>query len=175
MLNGYHRGFNPTQTMLTEYIAKEKPDLVLISADWSAQDVEPLRETVAFLNKLGQRVAVRGQGPEYELPLPRLLAFSGDNDAHAVVENALLPQSKSTDASFAQSLRGSGTDYVSVYQIMCSTACATIDDAGTPLQFDTGHFTDAGSVWLAARLRETNAIRLGNDAACERAGQHRQV
>jgi hypothetical protein len=42
---------------------------------------------------------------------------------------------------------------------MCPAGqCATTTDAGVPIYFDTGHFTAAGSMWVARRWKKTGAF-----------------
>ena len=147
------------QSTLRRFIPSAKPDDVIISADWNTADIPALLKTIRYLRILHERVFVAGQVPEYELDLPRVLAMTVHTHGRLHVSDARLPESKDTDNAFIARLRGSGATYVSIYRLRCPRdECATTDAAGTPLQFDSSHFTDAGSRWLGERLKATAAM-----------------
>jgi hypothetical protein len=147
----------PCRAMLGDNVvrglSKLQPDRILLSAEWVPDDLQPLLRTIRQLQAAHLSVYVFGPSGEYASSLPRLLAT---NAAHmrmtAAGGEGTLP---GNDQMFATSIRASGATYISLYRTMCpSGRCATTTGRGIPLYFDTGHFTEAGSIWLAEKLKK---------------------
>ena len=144
-------------------IPATRPDAVLISANWGAADLPPLVARLKALRAHGQEVYVFGPVPKYQEALPWLLAASAARHDAALLQRGLAGGQAALDQAFQTAVAATGAHYISIYQTMCPPGdhaeCATVDAAGTPLQFDYGHLTSAGSVWLAERLRQSGVIR----------------
>lgn len=138
-------------------LAKLQPDRILLSAEWVPADLQPLLRTIQQLRAAHQSVYVFGPSGEYTSSLPRLLAT---NVAHMRVIAAGGEGTLSdNDRMFATAIRASGATYISVYRTMCpSGRCATTTDRGIPLYFDTGHFTEAGSMWVAEKWKRDGIL-----------------
>lgn len=156
------RGLSPCRDVLQLALRRDtvalKPAAVLLSSDWNAGDLPSVLATTSELQRRGQRVIVFGQVPNYQIGLPRLLAMSiAEHDATRA-ERARTADSEAVDRRFARAFAGSGIEYISLYALMCGERrCATATAAGVPLQFDTSHFTAAGSAWIAGRLKASGA------------------
>jgi peptidoglycan/LPS O-acetylase OafA/YrhL len=145
------------QTMLGTVSKSPRLDAVLISADWSKQDLQPLLTTIASLHSVGRRVYVFGQVPEYQFDLPRLLAMSAISNDPLRVDSARVSDTAEVDRIFTIGLARSDARYVSLYRLMCGpNHCVTTVAGNVPIQFDTGHLTAAGSVWVAERMKLEN-------------------
>jgi peptidoglycan/LPS O-acetylase OafA/YrhL len=142
---------------LLRSLAKLQPDRILLSAEWTPSDLQPLLRTIQQLRTLHQSVYVFGPSQEYTSSLPRLLAM---NVAHAPVIAAGGEGTPSgNDQIFDTAIRASGATYISVYRTMCpSGRCATTTDRGIPIYFDTGHFTEAGSMWVAQKWKREGVL-----------------
>jgi hypothetical protein len=56
--------------------------------------------------------------------------------------------------------RARGIDYVSFYDSLCTeTSCTVLDAHGAPILYDYGHLTKEGSLLVAERLRDNEALR----------------
>ncbi|MDF2115373.1 acyltransferase family protein [Roseiarcaceae bacterium H3SJ34-1] len=132
------------------FLPAGKVDVLIISANWDAGDVEPLRETLVALRASGVRVLVSGPTVGYDLPLPQLMAIGLERgipdfaDRHVVTDRADL------DARMEKMTREAGTEYVSIYRYLCGSGeCAKTARDGIPIAFDSSHFTAEGSAYVA--------------------------
>jgi hypothetical protein len=147
------------QAMLTDFIPTKHLSAVILSADWQPEDLQPLLRTITYLRRNRVRILVFGDVPEYQIAVPRLLAMSVHAHNTLLLRRALLPAPESTDNEFLAALHGTGAEYVSLYRVMCADqSCAALDPDGIPLQFDTDHFTDAGSEWVISRLKNSSGL-----------------
>ncbi|MRD46801.1 acyltransferase family protein [Caenimonas koreensis DSM 17982] len=135
-------------------------DAVVLSARWAADDIEPLRKTVAALLPHTRAVIVVGPIAQYRMPLPRVLALAESRNDASLVARARLDGREQLDRAIASALGASGAVYLSAYRALCATAsgeCITTATANrVPVQFDDAHLTAEGSVLLASRLRDAN-------------------
>jgi peptidoglycan/LPS O-acetylase OafA/YrhL len=159
-------------TVFDSFLPGHPPDGVILSALWEPADAQPLAATVASLRAAGARVYVLGPSVGYDQALPVLLVksiFRGDL-RYPGRHLALTPsQYQAFDDLLAAAALGSGAyRYISLRQIMCSPAafdkgaetssCLEYASPGVPLQFDATHFTNAGSLLVAQRLRATRQL-----------------
>ena len=158
------RGPNPCrnlmQSMLRRDVATAKPDAVLLSSDWTSKDLSGLLETIAYLRKTGTQVYILGQVPEYQFDLSRLLAMAVLNRDDARVTRGRIAEAAEVDRAFTDGLSKSGATYLSLYRLICKSEaeCTTLIPDDVPLQFDTSHFTQAGSLWVAQHLRSSEVL-----------------
>jgi peptidoglycan/LPS O-acetylase OafA/YrhL len=141
------------QYLLRRYIREAKPDAVIISVDWALADLRPLLATVASIQSADRPVIVFGQVPSYQIKLPRLLAMAAAHGDSSVVAAGREKGTRDVDREFARALPAAGIRYVSLYDAMCAAECASVTEDGIPLQWDESHFTEAGSAWVADRVR----------------------
>ena len=104
----------------------------------------------------GVAVVLFGPMPEYDAPLPLLLAYGVQwnrprlAQEHRVANLAVLDEEMQGLAAGAWGVR-----YVSLYQAICPGGeCEEYADAAglVPLQFDGDHMTAAGSVLVGERV-----------------------
>ncbi|MDE7547953.1 acyltransferase family protein [Acetobacter fabarum] len=128
-------------------------DGVILSANWLEHDFNGIVKTAQMLGQYTDRVIVLGPSPEYDQPLPLLLVRAMVKNNMALVFNHILQDRKKRDQNLAIRLKGTGIEYVSVYNILCpDTVCLTTVNNNVPVLFDADHFTAEGSVFLAGNM-----------------------
>jgi peptidoglycan/LPS O-acetylase OafA/YrhL len=156
-------GFCPRMRHLIfdDFLVRHRPDRVILSATWKAEDVAPLLHTLDVLKARGIAVTVLGPIVEYEQPLPRILADEiryGMPRLPARLQDPLIPP---LDGRMHDLVTAKGVTYVSVYQALCgSGSCQTFAPDDVPLQFDTGHLTAQGSRLVGRRIVEGQKLLL---------------
>ncbi|MGK6355592.1 acyltransferase family protein [Sphingomonas sp. DT-207] len=138
------------QHVFDEYIAKVRPDIVIVSARWLDGDVPKVVETVEALRRLAPRVLVSGPIVEYDQPLPRLLAMQIDRGEP--IESHRNNQVANVDTRLATAMKAAGVPYFSMYRAVCTPTCQLWAAPGVPVQFDYGHLTQQGSVMVARQM-----------------------
>ena len=127
-----------------------RPDIVVLSARWTTSDLMYLKKTVQALHRVTPRIVLSGPIVEYDQPLPRILARHLDNgddvDRHRQVSIAAV------DRQFAMAARNLNIAYFSPYRAICPVHCARWAAHDVPLQFDYGHLTPQGSLFIARRM-----------------------
>jgi peptidoglycan/LPS O-acetylase OafA/YrhL len=153
-----------------DYMIHHKVDTVLLAGHWAEGDLGELGRTILWLQQHGMQVVLFGPFVEYDMPLPRLLAFSARDpkstvSGHRLAEPQRLEMEMSGLAKNEWNVR-----YVSIYQDLCHengtidwrTAspmdCPVYAEPGVPLLFDEHHFTAQGSTILAEAMRTRNQL-----------------
>lgn len=141
--------------IVKEFLPENRLDGIILSARWTGRELDELIRSAEHLEQYAERVIVFGPIVEYNDPLPRILAQSmfSKNVPAGFVAAQRSPDALQTDRKFATALEQASIEYVSLYEAMCSPECLTLLDDGTPLQFDYGHFTKAGSIEVIRRLK----------------------
>ena len=142
-----------------DFLPNHRVDRLLIAARWQDQDLEPLSRALDWAKGRGISVVVFGPMVQYDMALPRLLAFSirGNNDAipdeHRVDQRVL-------DEAMSTLAQNKGVEYISFYRSLCGPrTCQEFAVKGVPLQFDYGHLTKEGSVLVAQKVFGTRDLR----------------
>ena len=142
-----------------DYLLREKVDKVLLAASWKSEDVPKLEATLDYLKEHNIEAVVFGPIVEYDYALPRLLADAiRYHDPHLAdrERTAAVP---ALDRRMRMLVTGKGVPYISTYDAMCKGGTCDKFVSGTvPFQFDAGHLTAAGSIALAEKLRDDNAL-----------------
>lgn len=146
-----------------EYLPSHKVQGLLMAARWEDKDLENLTSTIARVKELHVPVTVFGPMPEYDSPLPRLLAFSlawnepGLPNRHRVANTRLLDTEMQRLADSTWHVR-----YVSLYRAICGTdGCLEYADAAQtiPLMSDTNHLDRFGAILIVRRLVSDGELR----------------
>jgi peptidoglycan/LPS O-acetylase OafA/YrhL len=151
------RKADPTCNRMVSYIAenfapKSRPDAIILSANWQSSDAADLKKTIATLRPHTDRIIVFGPIVAYDQPLPRILARSLYMQDPAIVGQHSLPGRDDIDYQLFNALRTTDSEYVSLYRTLCRPNCITWIDRSIPLQYDYGHLTREGSVFIASLL-----------------------
>lgn len=143
-----------------DFLEHNKPRRVIIAARWRPEDVASVVETLRWTRARGLETVLVGPIVEYDAPLPRLIArglTEGQPDlpvSHRVAEAAEL------DKTLEEVARREGASYLSPYRALCSAErCVQTLSDGSPVQFDYGHLTQAGSEYVARKLEAQGALR----------------
>lgn len=137
-----------------EYLPNHPVDLVVLSANWQSRDMARLAETLDWANANGVSVMVTGPIPEYDAPLPRLVALGLQHGDPGLVTRHRRPEGAANDRMVRDLARSKRVPYGSAYQAFCRAGdCATLTSAGVPVQFDHAHVTREGSLMIAHDLR----------------------
>ena len=146
--------------LFDHYLPHHPVDLLVLGARWDKSDLAPLGRTIEHLQQQGVKVMVVGPGVEYDTPLPRMLAV-GLRDGRVVQSGPhLVSYLRPLDEQMAALARTRWhVAYVSVFQDLCRPDCPLYAQPGVPLLFDSNHFTQAGSVLMAQRMREGGELR----------------
>ena len=146
-LSGENRCTELVRYVLTDFIKTHHLDEIIISARWYIADVPKLIATTSELRAYVDRIIVAGPTTEYTQPLPRLMATSVIKGQDPAGFAALFRRSepKEIDQEFKRQIWPDGVIYLSLYSAMCKKNCIVLSRDGLPLQYDYGHFTEAGS------------------------------
>jgi len=151
------RQSDPTCNSLVKYIAddfvpKSHPDAIILSANWQGSDTADLQKTIEALRPHTKRIIVFGPIVAYDQPLPRILARSLYAQDPAVVASHRIPGRDEIDRELADRLRTEDVEYISLFRTLCPSDCVTWINRNTPLQYDYGHLTREGSVFVASLI-----------------------
>lgn len=148
---GEKRCTDLVQYVFNEFLPKNHVDTVILSGRWQDSEVTDAISTATRLREYAQTVVISGPIVEYDQPLPRILARSvSKNTAEdELAKSYRREQQKQTDKLFANSQMPKGLKYISVYDLLCSKNCQLWSQNGVPVQFDYGHLTKEGSIFLA--------------------------
>ncbi|HEX3917276.1 MAG TPA: acyltransferase family protein [Caulobacteraceae bacterium] len=128
---------------------------VVVSAQWSSADVPFVVERARWAKAHGVPMLIVGPTPEYARPLPALLASAAMGRGGADLVTRSFDRGRAgVDEQLKQALAPTGVPYVSLLDALCHGAqCQTLVGPDTPLEFDTGHLTAAGSSLVGGILR----------------------
>jgi len=139
-----------------DYLPAHSVQKVFIAGRWTDKDMGPLTEVVAWAKEHHLPVTIFGPMPEYDAPLPRLLAYSvaWNNpklaSEHRVANSSVLDQKMQNLASNTWHV-----PYVSLYREICgSQGCIEYADAARtiPLMYDTDHLNFVGAELVVRNL-----------------------
>jgi len=133
------------------YLHKNKVDAVILSGRWKASEASSTLYTAEVLRQFVQTVIISGPITEYDQPLPRILAraIAKNDNEEEFAKKHLKTEPKFADDIFSKVQWPNGVKYVSVYSIMQTPTLSS----DIPVQFDYGHLTKEGSIYLADQLR----------------------
>jgi peptidoglycan/LPS O-acetylase OafA/YrhL len=135
-----------------DYLPNHQVDRLLIAARWQDEDLLPLSRSLDWLKGRGISVVLFGPMVQYNMALPRLLAFSIRGNDRAIPDEHRVDQRGLEDAMSALA-KQKGVEYVSFYRSLCGPqSCEEFAVNGVPLQFDYGHLTKEGSVLVAQKV-----------------------
>ncbi|HEF4758235.1 TPA: acyltransferase [Pseudomonas putida] len=144
--------------MALPVILKEKPEMIIMSAYWMANDItmDLLELTIRRLSDTGIKLVILGEGPIYKFNVPAMVAdriktgrqdfISSEELEHAFLDNSY--NVMRTRFSNRQDVK-----FVPVMDIICpGYKCPLTTPDGTPTAFDIAHLTKEGSEMFSERL-----------------------
>jgi peptidoglycan/LPS O-acetylase OafA/YrhL len=148
--------------MFEKYLPEHPVQGLFLEARFAPEDVNEIADTLAWAKSHDIPVVLFGPVPEYDAPLPRLLAYSiawskPDLPAqHRRSDPALLDSQLKHEAAAVWHV-----PYVSLYEAVCGNESCTeyADQAHTiPLMDDRDHLSVPGSLLVAHRLIDRGAL-----------------
>ena len=131
-------------------------------ARWSPKDLEELTETIAWAKQHQVPVTVFGPVPEYDGPLPRLLAYSIAWNKPGFASQHRVHSSQILDGEMQHlAVNTWHVPYVSLYQEICGGEdCLEYADAARkiPLMEDRDHLSRFGADFVVRRLVEKGEL-----------------
>jgi peptidoglycan/LPS O-acetylase OafA/YrhL len=129
-------------------------DTIIMSSQWKKSDILPAVALAEHLRKYADHVVISGPIVEYRQALPRVVARAtvANVNADQFASDYLFSDQKETDKEFSVTKLPDGVIYVSPYSALCKPLCRTMVDDQTPMQFDYGHLTSKGSVYVAQQI-----------------------
>lgn len=132
--------------ILLDWAPRHGPAAVLLSANWRADDLGYLRQTLALPAVRALNPIVIGPVPQYDVALPRLLALASNRQDPELVRRSQRQAPFAMDAGLRALTAESGVPYISLVDALCQArTCRTLAAPLIPLQFDYGHLTVEGS------------------------------
>jgi hypothetical protein len=129
---------------------------VILAGRWVDEDIGRISGTIQALRNAGLVVYVAGPVPEYEAALPIILSRTGTGQDRDELASRYLDQDRFDFASaIVSESRAAGAIYLDMIDAICDArVCETMTDDMVPIQWDSDHFTPAGSVEVISRLVE---------------------
>ena len=143
-----------------DYLRKHRPDIVILAANWQTYDLARLSSSIRSLKDLSQNVLLVGPIMQYDTPLPRLLATSVRSRDLTLAAAHRVRSYDGLDATMKRMAADSwGVNYVSYRDLLCPRdKCLEWAAPDVPLQSDTSHLTDLGSVLVAQLFRRIGTL-----------------
>lgn len=141
------------------FLPVHRVDGIILSGRWTMGDLDALVATAKAVAPQVGEVIVLGPRPEYWHPLPRdlVLGIVWQDPNYAKADLRDLP--RELDAILADRLQATPIHYFSLYRAICPDGtCREYVDDGSPLQFDYGHFTAAGSTYVARQIWQSGIM-----------------
>jgi peptidoglycan/LPS O-acetylase OafA/YrhL len=139
-----------------EFLPTHKVDAVILVKHWAAIDLGRVADTVAWAKKNNIQLIIVGPNPTYDIPFPRLEAYSIAWNKPGMVSEHLDAEVKGLDDTMAA--MGKNTwhvEYVSLYRAICQNGtCMEFADASRtiPVLLDQGHLSPTASALLVRSL-----------------------
>jgi peptidoglycan/LPS O-acetylase OafA/YrhL len=135
---------------------------LLLIARWSPQDLEQLGATIEWARQHQVPVTLFGPVPEYDGPLPRLLAYSIAWNEPGLASQHRVPNPQMMDVQLQRLAADPWhVTYISLYRAICGDAgCVEYADAArrVPLMIDKDHLSNPGAAFVVKRLIENGAL-----------------
>jgi hypothetical protein len=145
------------------YLPSHPIQLLMLEGRWKRENMDALAQTVEWARERSLPVVVFGPVPEYDAPLPRLLAYSVAWNKPELASLHRVASRKPLDVE----MEHLATDkwhvpYISLYRTIChGDACLEFADEAheIPLMNDEVHLNDFGSALVARDLVASGALR----------------
>jgi hypothetical protein len=139
-----------------QYLPTHPVQGVFIVGRWQEKDLDSLTGLISWAEQYRVPVIVFGPVPEYDAPLPRLLAYSIAWTKPGLASQHLVAGSKILDAEMQRMAATTWhVPYISLYREICSTeSCIEYADSAhkVPLMGDDNHLSALGASFVVQRL-----------------------
>jgi hypothetical protein len=146
--------------VINDFLPRQHVDAVLLTARWEARDLQALGLTLARLKERQVNVILLGPIIQYDSSLPRLLAMSSRmKDASLPARHELLKYRELDSEMATLASTNWHVPYISYFKLLCNgTNCDRYAGGDVPLQFDYGHLTSEGSLFVAQKMKVSGAF-----------------
>ena len=138
------------------YLPTHPVDGIFLVGRWQQKDIEGLTSLIGWAKQHQISVTVFGPVPEYDGPLPRLLAYSIAWNQPSLASQHLVAGLASLDDEMQSMAKNTWhVNYISLYREVCGfQGCAEYADTAhkIPIMGDTNHFTESGASFVVRRL-----------------------
>jgi peptidoglycan/LPS O-acetylase OafA/YrhL len=135
---------------------------VFVAGRWEEKNLEGLAALIDWAKQHQVEVTVFGPMPEYDGPLPRLLAYSIAWNKPNLASEHLVASLGPLDAEMQRMAMNTWhVPYISLYQEICGAkSCTEYSDTAhrIPLMGDTNHLTQSGASFVIERLVEKGEL-----------------
>ena len=146
--------------IFSDYLVKYRSEIkeVWIASRWEKEDKDKAMAVIQRVKAINSKikVVVLGPLPEYDFDLPKLMAL--DNIFNrSLVFKSLRKAPHEVDEYFSEQFQNKieNVSYISLYKLLCTNnKCSYFTSQGSPMQFDYGHLTKDGSIYLAKKIKE---------------------
>ena len=146
--------------MLNQWLPVHHVANVLIAANWqSPEDIRNMGGTIRYLRGLGLSPVLIGPPPEYDAPLPTLVALSIQQGNPSLVTQHRLGKMQGIE-SYSEQITSNiwHIPYLSIYRTLCTQKdCLTLFPDDVPVQSDADHLSVPASDFVAASWRTAHA------------------
>ena len=146
-----------------DYLPNHAVQMVFIAGQWREKDLDPLNRVITWAKDHHLPVTIIGPMPEYDAPLPRLLAYSVAWKKPNLAREHLVANSLALDQKMQNlALNTWHVPYISLYHEICGDHdCMEYADAGhtIPLMYDMDHLNYAGADVVIGDLIAKGKIR----------------
>jgi peptidoglycan/LPS O-acetylase OafA/YrhL len=141
--------------LFDDVLANHPPTRVYLAGLWREGDEAAVADTLVWLKRRGIDTVLVGPAPMYEQNLPRLLALAEHLGQPDLPARRRLHDRDPLEPAMAGVAARAGVRYLSVMQAVCpGGACRTTTPEGLPMQWDEGHLSKPGSLYVGRRLRD---------------------
>lgn len=145
-----------TAYIFRQYLPTHPVDGVFVVGRWEQRNLDSLTQLIDWAKQHKLAVIVFGPVPEYDAPLPRLLAYSIAWAKPNLARQHLVAGSKTLDTEMQRMAASTWhVPYVSLYQQICDAdSCLEYADAAhqIPMMGDTNHLSTLGASFVVQRL-----------------------
>ena len=138
------------------YLPTHPVKAVFIVGRWEEKDLAPLTQLISWAKQHRIAVTVFGPVPEYDAPLPRLLAYSIAWERPHLARQHMVASCAVLDAEMQRMATTKWhVPYISLYREICEAGvCTEYADVAhkVPLMGDTNHLSASGASFVVQRL-----------------------
>lgn len=142
------KGFND---FAIQHILQRPPKVILLSGNWYSYqfDLGALDKTIERLRGAGIKVVIAGQSPNFDTPVPELLAKRlQSGNASTYSDDDLTLAARLMDAKMSAHYQANQI-YISVFRPLCPKDRCALTANGRLIYWDRGHLTIDGALLFA--------------------------
>jgi hypothetical protein len=136
-----------------DILINRPPQRLYLAGLWRPGDETAVSETLAWLKARRIEAVLVGPAPSYEQSLPRLLALAEHLKDPGLPARRRRADSDRMEPLMAATAKQAAVPYLSILSLACPGGlCRTMAPDGRPMQWDAGHLSRSGSLWVGAGL-----------------------